>query len=87
MNKEMFENIEEDLILKDEINCLNENNKKNKFDLEEYIMIKMKLKSKLINNISILRRMYKDYDIGIKEFELNKVIKGKRWYNKSSRKK
>jgi len=78
----MFEKIEEDFEIKDEINCLNK-----KFDLEEYKYIKMKLESKCMNRISILRKMYKDYDIGIKEFELNKVKVGKRWYNKSSRRK
>ena len=39
------------------------------------------------NRIEMLRSMYGDYNIGIREFELNKVIVGKRWYNKSSRRK
>jgi len=42
---------------------------------------------RVIENIESLRREYKDRDIGIGNFELFKVIKGRKWFRKSDRRK
>jgi len=80
----MFEEVRERNEERDMIECLNENKK---FDLENYIMLKMRLESKCMNRVSILRKMYRDYDIGCKNMERYKVIKGKKWFRKCDRKK
>ena len=60
---------------------------KMEMEMEDYVMEKLRLSEGGNNYISGLRRMYKDRDVGAKNWMLYKVKVGKVWYTKSSRKK
>ena len=53
---------------------------------EEFDMM-LKRRENGVNEVSVLRRVYGDYDIGCKNWSLYKVKKGKVWYSKESRRK
>jgi len=58
-----------------------------KNEINEYVMRRLKFEEGGVNNISVLRRMYKDRDLGCRNWELYKVKVGKKWFRKSDRKK
>jgi len=58
-----------------------------KFDIQTYVQEKLKLQETTRTQVDVLRRMYRDYDIGTRNFELYKVKTGKRWYSKCDRRK
>jgi len=78
----MFEEMKKKKELNEDIRELNK-----KFDVEMYKELKMKLSEGGVNRISVLRRMYRDYDIGSKNWSLYKVKIGKKWFRKCDRKK
>lgn len=57
------------------------------WDLRGYLERKLKLEMGGRNRIEVLRLMYKDRDIGSRNWSLYKVKKGKVWFSKNSRKK
>lgn len=58
-----------------------------KNEMNEYVKEKIRLRSMGLGEIEVLRRMYRDRDIGCKNWELYKVKVGRRWWSKNSRRK
>lgn len=57
------------------------------WDMDEYVMEKLRLSEGGVNSVEVLRKLYSDRDIGAKNWSLYKVTKGKVWYTKSMRRK